>query len=67
MPEKKKEPTTKELRQLQDERATGEHEAIDQAATDDEAHQHERRGDKAAYLARKLAERERSERESDGR
>ena len=60
----KKDPTTRELRQLQDERATGEHEAIDQSATPDEAHQHERRGDKAAYLARKLAERERSERES---
>jgi hypothetical protein len=60
----KKEPTTAELRQVQQEKTTGEHEAIDQSATPDEADQHARRASKAAYLARKLAERERSERES---
>jgi hypothetical protein len=66
MPEKN-EPNTEELRRKQDERATDEHEAIDQSITQDEADQHARRGDKAAYLAKKLAERERSERESGKR
>jgi hypothetical protein len=61
----KKEPTTGELRRLQQETATDEHLAIDQSATVDEAHQHERRADKAAYLAEKLAERERSERRAE--
>lgn len=61
----KKEPTTRELRQLQQERATDEHEAIERAATPDEADQHERRASKSAYLARKLAERERAEREAN--
>jgi hypothetical protein len=59
----KPEPTTSELKQLQHERTTDEHEAIEQSATPDEAHQHKRRAAKAAYLERKLAERERSERE----
>jgi hypothetical protein len=59
----KKEPTTQELRQAKQEQATDEHQAIDQSVTSDEAEQHARRADKAAYLARKLAERERSERE----
>jgi hypothetical protein len=62
----KKEPTTQELRRLQQERTTDEHQAIDQSATPDEAHQHKRRAAKSAYLARKLAERERSERERKG-
>ena len=59
----KPEPTTGELKQLQHERTTDEHEAIEKAATPDEAHQHKRRAAKSAYLERKLAERERSERE----
>jgi hypothetical protein len=59
------EPSTEELRRKKVEEATGEHEAIPGSATPDEAHQHSRRADKAAYLARKLAERERSEREQD--
>lgn len=62
----KKEPTTGELRRLQHERATDEHEAIDSSVTEDEAHQHERRAQKAAYLERKLAERERAERRARG-
>ena len=62
----KKEPTTQELRRLQQERTTDEHQAIDQSATPDEADQHKRRAAKSAYLARKLAERERSERERKG-
>jgi hypothetical protein len=60
----KREPTTKELRIVQKERTTDEHEAIEKAVTPDEAEQHRRRAAKARYLERKLAERERSERES---
>jgi hypothetical protein len=58
----KREPTTEELRQAQHERTTEEHEAIDASVTPDEAHQHERRADKSAYLERMLAKRARSER-----
>lgn len=61
----KKEPTTGELRRVQHERTTDEHLAIDKSATEDEAHQHERRADKAAYLESKLSERERSERRAE--
>ena len=59
-----KEPTTRELLQVQQERTTDEHDAIEQSATPDEAHQHKRRAAKADYLKRKLAERERAENES---
>jgi hypothetical protein len=58
----KREPTTEELRRVQHERATEEHEAIDASMTPDEALQHQRRADKSAYLERMLAKRERSER-----
>jgi hypothetical protein len=58
----KREPTTEELRRAQQERTTQEHEAIDTSVTPDEASLHLRRADKAAYLERMLAERERSER-----
>ena len=61
----KKDPSTRELKQAQQEKATGEHEAIESSDTPDEAHQHDRRASKSAYLARKLAERERSEREAE--
>jgi hypothetical protein len=57
----KQEPNTEELRQLQHERTTEEHRALDQSATPDEEKQHRRRAEKSAYLERKLAERERSE------
>lgn len=60
-----KEPSTGELKRLQHERTTDEHRAIDESATSDEAHQHERRADKAAYLEQKLAERERAERRAE--
>lgn len=63
--ERKREPSTRELRLKQAERTTDEHEALESSATPDEAQQHERRADKAAYLARRLAERERSEREPE--
>jgi len=58
----KREPTTEELRRVQRERTTEEHEAVDTSLTPDEERQHQRRADKSAYLERKLAERERSER-----
>jgi hypothetical protein len=58
----KREPTTEELRRVQHERATEEHEAIDTSLTPDEERQHRRRADKSAYLERMLAKRERSER-----
>jgi hypothetical protein len=57
----KREPTTEELRQLQQERATEEHEAVDASVTPDEAHQHQRRADKFAYLERMLEKRAQSE------
>lgn len=60
----KKEPSTRELKKAQQEKATGEHEAVESSDTPDEAHQHNRRASKSAYLARKLAERERAEREA---
>jgi hypothetical protein len=62
----KKEPSTRELRLKQKEQATEEHRAVGQSATEDEAKTHERRASKSAYLERKLAERERSEREVAG-
>jgi hypothetical protein len=61
----KREPTTEELRQAQQERATEEHEAVDASVSPDEAHQHRRRADKSTYLERMLAKRERSERRDE--
>jgi hypothetical protein len=61
----RREPTTEELRRVQQERATEEHEAIDTSVTPDEEQQHRRRADKSAYLERMLAKRERSERSED--
>ena len=60
-----REPTTEEMRQAQQERATEEHEAVDTSMTPDEAHQHQRRAVKFSYLERKLAERKRSERRAE--
>jgi hypothetical protein len=61
----KREPTAEELRRAQQERATEEHEAIPDSLTPAEERQHRRRAAKSAYLERKLAERERSERDHD--
>ncbi len=61
----KREPTTEELRRLQHDRATEEHEAIPNSLTPDEERQHRRRAEKSAYLERMLAKRERSERDDD--
>ena len=58
---KKREPTTEELQQVQRERTTEEHDAVDASATPDEEHQHQRRAEKSAYLERMLAERRRAE------
>lgn len=55
------EPTTQELRVKQEERETREHKLLRSSEQPDEADQHERRRDKAAYLKQKLAERERAE------
>jgi hypothetical protein len=57
----KREPTTEELRQVQQERTTEEHEAVQTSMTPDEEHQHRRRADKSAYLERMLDKRARSE------
>jgi hypothetical protein len=54
--------TTEELQRSQRERTTDEHDAIGKSITPDEASQHRRRAAKSAYLERRLAERERSER-----
>ena len=56
-------PKTGEMRVEQRDRAANEREAEETAELPDEEHQHRRRADKAAYLAEKLAERERAERE----
>jgi hypothetical protein len=61
----KREPTAEELRRAQQERATEEQEAIPDSLTPAEERQHRRRAAKSAYLERKLAERERSERDHD--
>ena len=52
---------THELLEEQKARETREHELLDQSELSDEADQHARRRDKAAYLKEKLAERERAE------
>jgi len=61
------EPTeTHELLREQETRETREHELLEKSQLTDEADQHERRRDKAAYLKEKLAERERAEAEDEG-
>ncbi len=55
---------THELLVEQEQRETREHELLEGSELSDEADQHERRRDKAAYLKEKLAERERAERET---
>ena len=56
---------TQELRVEQEERETREHELLEGSELTDEADQHERRRDKAAYLKEKLAERERAEADAE--
>lgn len=58
------EPTeTRELREAQRERERTEERLLEESEQAEEAAQHERRRDKAEYLKRKLAERERAERD----
>ena len=56
-------PTTEELRRIQQRREAEEREAAEKAA-DDTAEHHVARADKAAYLRQKLEERARAEREA---
>ena len=58
-------PTTEELRLEQLKRERGERDEAEQAPTEDDTAQHERRADKAAYLKEKLEERAESERQAD--
>jgi hypothetical protein len=60
------EPDTEELKQTQLEREQAERRRAETVPDDDEAAQHERRADKARYLAEKLEERAESERRDDG-
>jgi hypothetical protein len=62
MPE---DPETEELKVAQQEREEVESDEANSAHTDEEAAQHQRRADKAAYLREKLEERAESEREED--
>jgi hypothetical protein len=56
--------TPEELREEQAQKARDERRHAEGATTEDDVVTHDRRSDKAAYLAAKLAERERSEQES---
>lgn len=60
------EPSTEELRTAAAGRESDERNLLDESVTKDEAHQHERRADKQAYLKRKLEERQESERSAEG-
>jgi hypothetical protein len=60
-----RDPKTEELRAVQEERLQEEREQARDAPTGDEADQHTRRADKAAYLREKLDKRAESEREDD--
>jgi hypothetical protein len=59
------EPTTQELKLTQLERERAERRRAETAPDEDEVAQHERRAEKAKYLAEKLEEREESERGQD--
>jgi hypothetical protein len=56
--------TSQELREEQAEKARDERRHADDATAEQDVVTHDRRSDKAAYLAAKLAERERSEQEA---
>jgi hypothetical protein len=57
-------PETQELRLEQQRRERAEREEADESTQEREAHAHERRADRAAYLREKLDERARSEDEA---
>ena len=56
--------TSEDLREEQSEKARDERKHAEGATTEHEAVTHDRRSDKAAYLASKLAEQERSEQDA---
>jgi hypothetical protein len=58
-------PKTEELRILQSSKARDERRSAEQSESDDDKATHDRRADKAAYLAARLAEKERSEQEKE--
>jgi hypothetical protein len=60
--ERPEEATTRELKLEQEARERDEHRRVEASELPGEAKQHERREEKAAYLKRKLAEREEAER-----
>lgn len=55
--------TTEDLREEQSQKARAARRQAEDATTEQEAIEHDRRADKAAYLAKRLAEQERSEEE----
>jgi hypothetical protein len=59
------EPTTGELRAVQDDRARDEAKQARTSEAEPDARAHARRAEKAAYLRDRLAEAERSERETE--
>ena len=59
------EPTTRELKLEQAARERDERRREAESELPDDAKQHERRGEKAAYLKKKLAEREQAEQEAE--
>lgn len=59
------EPTTGELRAVQVSRESQERRAAEQADTEEETAQHDRRAEKSAYLREKLEEREEAERKAE--
>jgi hypothetical protein len=59
------EPKTEELKLTQLKREEAERQHAESAPDEDEAAQHERRADKARYLAEKLEQRAESERRAD--
>ena len=56
--------TPEQLREEQTDKARDERRHAEDATTEDDVVTHDRRSDKAAYLAAKLAERERSEQQA---
>jgi hypothetical protein len=56
-------PKTEELRVQQSSKARDERRSAEESTSGDETATHDRRADKAAYLAARLAEKERSENE----
>jgi hypothetical protein len=60
-------PTTQEMRIKQRQREGVERNSAEESPLEDDTAQHERRADKAGYLAEKLEERARAERDKDAK